>query len=169
MGYVPDEIKQLWKDVATSFNAQTSGVGNQCLLTFSADIKPSSALMTDSVSSKPRYFPPVGGMSSPRQVASYEELNTTSASGYYQSEITKVIEGRVYGANKDFDNSLFAQATANVWKFVCEKKYSQDLLRASTATFYYGSTKEFKTKLLRPPVSYGLGQDVNCISYWVDV
>lgn len=169
MSYVPEEIKALWKDAAQSFNLATSGFGSACLLTFTSDIRPTSSIISDSVSSKPRFIPPMGGLSAANQVASYEETKFTSASGFYQAEITKNIYGRVYGANKEFDDTLFAQASQNIWKFVCDKKYSQDLLRASTAIFYYGSSKEFKTKLFRPPISYGLGQDVNCISYWIDV
>ncbi len=168
MSYIPEDIKQLWKEAAQSFNAQISGVGYACLLTFNNEIRASSTIMSDTVSSKPRFIPAMGGLSSPQQIYGYQETNFTASSGFYQAETTKIIEGRVYGANKDFDNTLIAQGSANVWKFVCDKKHIPDLMRATTATFYNGSSKEFKTKLFRPPISYGLGQDVNCISFWVD-
>ena len=41
-------------------------------------------------------------------------------------------------------------------------------MRASYAVFYADSDKEFKTKLSKPPITYGLGADVNAMSYWTD-
>ena len=171
MSYIPNEIKTAWKEASQSFNAASGGLGVSCTLTFDADIRVNNTVITDTASSKPRFLPPAGGMSRPSQVPGYAEQSLSPSSGFYQAEITKTIEGRIYGGHSEFMknfNSLgTVQSSDNVWKFVCDKKYIPDLMRASYATFYPGSTKEFKSKLLRPPQSYGLGQDVSCISYWI--
>ena len=173
MSYIPDEIKTAWKEASQALTAASGGAGTSCLLTFNVDVRPSSAIMTDVVSSKPRFMPPMGGMTNPNSVIGYQEASFTSASGFYQAEMTKTIDGRIYGGHSEYVRSFLTDGTVqssdNIWKFVCDKKYIPDLLRASHATFYYGSTKEFKSKLSRPPQSYGLGQDVNCISYWTSI
>lgn len=130
--------------------------------------------MTDSASSKPRFMPPAGGLTSPNPIPTYHETSFGgSSTGYYQSQSSKIIEGRVYGANsesmKDFLELGLSQKSQNIWKFVCDKSHIPDLLRAGSAVFYYGSVRPFKVRMLKPPMSYGLGEDVNCISYWVDV
>ena len=171
MSYISDEVKAAWKEASQALTAASGGVGVSCILTFDADIRPSNTIATDGVSSKPRFFPPAGGMTRPNTVPGYNESSFTQASGFYQAEITKTIEGRIYGGHseflKNFNSIGSVQSSDNIWKFICDKKYIPDLMRASYATFYPGSSKEFKSKMLRPPQSYGLGQDVNCISYWI--
>lgn len=171
MSLIPNEVKTAWKEAAQLLNSPSGGVGIYCTLTFEADVRPSNTLAVDTASNKPRFYPPAGGMSRPSQIPGYSESSVNPASGFYQAEINKTIEGRIYGGHseymKDFNLLGTVQTSDSIWKFVCDKKYIPDLMRASYATFYPGSTKEFKSKLLRPPQSYGLGQDVNCISYWV--
>lgn len=173
MDYVPDAVKDLWKDAALDFNKIGGGFGTSCRLTFAVDIRPTENIIIDTASSKFRFMPPPGGLSSPNPIKNYQESSFPTSSGYYQAETNKVIEGRVYGARseflRDFQTEGTVQSTQNVWKFVCDKIYSPDLIRCSFATFYYGSSREFKAKLLKPPMSYGLAADVNCVSYWVDV
>ena len=172
MDYVPEEVKDLWREVALEFNSAAGGFGSYCKLTFSIGIRPSNEIMTDTVSQKFRYMPAPGGFSSPNQVKTYEETSFPSASGYYQAESHKTIEGRVYGAKseliKEFETIGSIQAGQNVWKFICDKRHIPDIMKASFATFYSGSSKEYRTKLLKPPSSYGLAADVNCISYWTE-
>lgn len=170
MSYIPDEIKAAWKEASQALIAASGGLGTSCILTFNSDIRPTSSIISDTVSSKPRFMPPLGGLSYPNSIPGYQESSFTQESGFYQSETTKTIEGRIYGGHagtiRDFSSFGTVRAEDNIWKFVCDKKYIPDLMRASHATFYPGSTKEFKSKMIRPPQSYGLGQDVNCISYW---
>lgn len=174
MSYVPDSVKSAWKEASQALTAASGGVGVPCELTFNLDIRTSNTIMNDSVSSKPRFMPPAGGLTSPNSIPTYNETAFGgAATGYYQAQSTKIIEGRVYGARSDAMKEFLeigsAQKSQNIWKFVCDKKYIPDLLRASHATFYYGSSKSFKSKMIKPPMSYGLGEDVNCISYWIDI
>lgn len=169
MSYIPDEIKESWKEIAQALLDSDGGLGNKCKLYFQNEIIPNANKgFVDTASSKPRFMPSYGGLSTPNSMPGYEDSAFTSASGFYQNENVKTIYGKIYGNPKDFDNAVFAQGSTNLWKFICDKKYIPDIMRASYAVFYADSDKEFKTKLTRPPVTYGLGSDVNAMSYWTD-
>ena len=169
MSYITSEAKAAWKEISQALLDSDGGLGIKCVLLFQNTIVASPTIgFSDIVSDKPRFMPNYGGLSTPNAMPGYEESSFTDASGFYQAESSKTIYGKVYGANKDFDNSIFAQSSENIWKLVCDKKYIPDIMRCSYSNFYSGSVKEYKTKLIKPPISYGLGQDVNCISYWID-
>ena len=169
MTYVPDSIKDSWKQISQALLESDGGVGSKCKLFFQNEIIASSEKgFQDIVSSKPRFMPSYGGITTPNSMPGYEDSAFASATGFYQGEQFKIIYGKIYGNPKDFDNTIFAQGSVNVWKLVCDKKYIPDIMRASYAVFYADSDKEFKTKLSKPPITYGLGADVNAMSYWAD-
>jgi hypothetical protein len=169
MTYISSDIISEWRTIAQGLSS-TSELGVACRLSFQNSIIATGFITSDSIGKKQAFMPSYGGKSSLQLRPGYEYSNIPTGVGLIQSENSKTIPARVYGANKEFsDISTNAGQSKNIYKMICDKAYLPDLLRCSDAILNYGfAEKEVRTALMMPPVPYGLGGFSQIKSYWVE-
>jgi hypothetical protein len=161
-------IKSEWRSIATDL---TDSFGLSCKLIFAHAVEATPAVSQDPIGKKEAYMPSFGGRSNPRLVPGIGLANLpVSPTGLKIQENTKTITARVYGANKEFKElNPAAGISENVWKMICAKEYSPDLVRCTDAVFDASfKGREIKVKLIMAPVPYGLGGYHQVKTYWVE-
>jgi hypothetical protein len=173
MSLVPDDLKNEWKDKALLLNDSDGGLGVKCTLIFEGGIESTSNVAADSIGAKPRVGLSFGGRSSARTITGQENTDdkAESGEGLREVELEKVIEGRVYAVTKDFDKlGITASTNKGIWTLITKKEYIPDLHRCKEVILYTEfKEKRISVKMLRPPQPYGLGQAVQCKSFWEEV
>jgi len=170
MTYISSDIISEWRAIAQGLSS-TSELGVTCKLSFQNTILATGFVTSDNIGKKQAFMPNFGGRSSIQSSPGYEYSNMPTGIGLIQNENSKLIQARVYGANKEFSElSPTTLHSKNIYKMICNKEYLPDIFRSDTAILNYGfAEKEVNTTLMMPPVPYGLGGFSQVKSYWVEV
>jgi len=167
MSLIPNSIKNEWKKVAEQLNDNSGGLGVRCKLVFHKGIELDGTVPSDPVGKKPRTFLAYGGRSQASTVTGSESANEES-SGLKQKLEELTIEARVYAVTKPFERfSLGVQDDKNIFRLITDKKFIPSLLSCKEIILNIDfPERRLRAKLMRPPIAYGLGQAVQCKSFW---
>ena len=167
MPLIPSSIKNEWKNLAEQLNDNVGGLGGRCTLIFSAGLKIDTTVAVDPIGSKQRTMMTYGGRSPARNLTGSETANENS-SGLKEQILEKTINARVYSVSKPFERfSMGLQDNQNVYTVITDKKHMPDILSCKEAILNIDlPEKRIRAKLMRPPAVYGLGQAVQCKSFW---
>jgi hypothetical protein len=172
MSFIPSDVKKEWKNISQKLNSSSEGLGVRCKLIFSVGFETSSSVAQDPIGKKPPVMLSYGGRSSARKATGHTDTDDTSGGDGLKEKITeKIIDGRVHSIRQAFERfQLGAQETQNVYSLITKKEIMPDLVRCKEAIFNIDlSEKRVRVRLLRPPSTHGLGQAVQCKSYWEEI
>jgi hypothetical protein len=162
---VPDEVKKLWKESAEAFNEELSV---PCLFIFDSSFGPAN-ISEDNVGNKPQTTLTFGGKSNVHN-SSYD-ISNNAEELIKKGEVSKAFLARVYSNPKDIDRyDIHVSEGKTAYELVTDKRYIPDILRCREIRIYTNVQEDqIRAKLIRTPAMYGLGEAVNCITFWESI
>ncbi len=132
-----------------------------------------SDIAIDNIGIKPRVGLSFGGRSSARTITGQSTTDNEAESdqGLREKQIEKEIDARVYAVTKDFDRyGIVVSKNRGVWRVITKNQYLPDLMRCKEIILYKDlKEKRIRARLIKPPQPHGLGQAVQCKSFWEEV
>ena len=173
MSLVPNDVKNEWKNVATLLNSSSGGLGVVCTLIFEGGVESTANIAEDNAGIKPRVGLSFGGRSPARTITGQHTTDNKAESGQglREKQINKEIDARIYAVTKDFERYGIAVSKGKgVWRVITKNEYLPDLMRCKEIILYKDlKEKRIRARLIKPPQPHGLGQAVQCKSFWEEV